>query len=178
MIMKNIITVALLICISNILIAQETNNLNFPGDYFGVYTGTLNISSERGIQKIPMEFHLNTTDSIGKYKYVLVYGENEKRQERNYFLIEKDAEKGNYIIDEDNGILLNAKVLDNKLYCLFEVEQSLLTTFITFEKDQLLFEIVYSNTSKKGLSGSENDSIPLVTSYPLHVIQKATLLKQ
>jgi len=125
-----------------------------------------------------MEFHLNKTDSIGKYNYVLVYGENEKRQERKYYLIEKDAEKGNYVVDEDNGIFIDAKVLENKLYCLFEVEQSLLTTFITFEKNHLLFEIVYSNTSKKEESGGQNDSIPKVTSYPLHVIQKAKLLKQ
>ena len=176
--MKNILTLVLLISISNIAIAQETNGINFPTDYFGIYIGTLAITSERGNQEIPMEFHLNKTDSIGKYQYVLVYGENEKRQERNYFLVEKDAEKGNYIVDEDNGILLNAKVLENKLYCLFEVEQSLLTTFITFEKDHLLFEIVYSNTSKKEMSGGQNDSIPKVTSYPLHVIQKAKLIKQ
>ena len=119
--MKNIITIVLFICISKIAIAQETNDINFPEDFFGIYTGTLNITSERGSQQIPMEFHLNKTDSIGKYKYVLVYGENEKRQERNYFLIEKDAEKGNYVVDEDNGIVLNAKVLENKLYCLHKV---------------------------------------------------------
>jgi len=176
--MKKIITIVLFICISKIAIAQETNGINFPENYFGVYTGSLNISSERGNQQIPMEFHLNKTDTIGTYKYVLVYGENEKRQERNYFLIEKDAEKGNYVVDEDNGILLNAKVLENKLYCIFEVEQSLLTTFITFEEDHLLFEIVYSNTSKKEMSGGQNDSIPAVISYPLHVIQKAKLIKQ
>lgn len=176
--MKKIITLVLFLCISAISFSQDSKSIQFPDDYFGEYQGTLNITSKRGIQKIPMEFHLSKTDSIGKYNYILVYGEGEKKQVRNYFLLEKDAEKGNYMIDEDNGIFINAKVVENKLFCLFEVEQSLLTTFITFEKDHLLFEIVYSNTEKKELSGGQNDSIPKVTSYPPLVIQKAKLIKQ
>lgn len=48
--MKNFISILLLVCISNIAIAQETNTINFPEDYYGVYMGTLNISFERGSQ--------------------------------------------------------------------------------------------------------------------------------
>ncbi len=175
--MKNIITFVLFLCISLISLAQDSKSIQFPEDYFGKYQGTLNITSKRGIQKIPMEFHLSKTDSIEHTACLRPIGEGEKKQVRNYFLVEKDAENGNFMIDEDNGIFINAKVVENKLFCLFEVEQSLLTTFITFEKDHLLFEIVYSNTEKKELSGGQNDSIPKVTSYPPLVIQKAKLLK-
>lgn len=176
--MQKMLSLLVFFLFSNIIIAQEKSPINFPENYLGKYIGTLDIFSEKGKTEYPMEFHLLATDSVGKYKYTLVYGDGENRQERPYTLIEKDKQKGNYVLDENNGITLDAKVNENKMYFLFEVMDSLLTTFITFEKDHLIFEIVVTNTKKKNVSGGQNDSIPKVSSYPIHVVQKARLIKQ
>jgi hypothetical protein len=61
---------------------------------------------------------------------------------------------------------------------LFEVGGSLLTTFITFEKDHMIFEIVYSDTSKKNISGGTSEEIPEVISYSISVVKRTVLYKQ
>ena len=157
---------------------QEAKNESFPTDYLGIYKGDLKIVNTSGTQTIPMEFHLKATDSIGKYVYTLVYGEGEKRQERLYHLIEKDAAKGNYVVDENNGILLDAKLVDNTLYSMFEVQGSLLTTTERFYERYMIFEITVSNTRQKQITGNSGEEIPEVIVYPITVEQKARLLKQ
>ncbi len=158
--------------------SQKLDTLAFPDAYFGIYKGKLNISSEKGGQQIPMEFHLLATDSADVYDYIIVYDIGEIRQERPYTLIEKDAQKGNYILDENNGIILDAKVYQNRIYFLFEVMNSLLTTFITFEENHLVFEIVATNTENKKTSGGQSNEIPQVISYPINIVQRAVLYKQ
>ncbi len=157
---------------------QEDNSTIFPQSYFGSYIGDLIINTNKGVQNYPMEFHIRPTDSSGVYDYVIVYGKGEQRQERNYTLKEKDVEKGVYTLDENNGILLDCKVIGNKIYFLFEVLDSLLTTFITFNDKDLIFEIVATNTAQKMVSGGQDEDTPEVFSYPINVVQKAVLLKQ
>ncbi|MDC8003136.1 hypothetical protein POV27_03685 [Aureisphaera galaxeae] len=167
----------LFLLLNGILVqAQET--LQFPNDYLGIYTGTLHIDAERGKQDIPMEFHLTETDSTGVYNYILVYGAGDKRQERNYTLIEKDPKKGIYAVDENNGIILDDKVIDNRMYALFEVGGNLLTTFITFEKDHMVFEIVFAPKDRKNVTYAEGEEQTEVISYPITTVQRAVLQKQ
>ncbi len=159
-------------------IAQDDNTSSFPDAYFGIYSGELVIHSEKGIKYYPMEFHLLPTDSIGAYNYMIVYGKDENRQERKYTLKEIDKSKGNYMLDENNGILLDCKVIGNKMYFLFEVMDSFLTTFVTFNSDHLIFEIVVTNPKTKKTSGGTDEDTPEVFSYPISVVQKAVLNKQ
>ncbi|MEM7086842.1 MAG: hypothetical protein AAF489_11705 [Bacteroidota bacterium] len=167
----------LFIC-STPLFSQRDTSINFPDDYFGTYIGTLEISSKNGHQTYPMEFHLKPTDSPGKYEYKLVYGAGDARQERPYHLIAKDTATGSYIVDENNGIILHDKVIDNRMYALFEVGGNLLTTFITFEKDHMVFEIAVTNTSEKQHSYADNGEKTEVISYPISTVQRAVLQKQ
>ncbi len=157
---------------------QDAESTGFPQKYLGAYIGELTIYSNKGQQKIPMELHLTTTDSIGIYNYTLVYGEKYNRQERPYTLKTVNNKTGDYTLDENNGIVLDCKLVENKMFFLFEVMDNLLTTFITFEKEYLLFEIVVTQTLQRKESGGQNDSIPKVYSYPISVVQKAILNKQ
>jgi hypothetical protein len=159
-------------------ISAQEEIIKFPHDFFGNYTGTLMMYNDKGITEHPMEFHLQPTNIPTQYTYTLIYGNGEQRQERLYTLKEKDVQKGIYVVDENNGILLENRVVKNKLYTLFEVNGSLLTTFITFENDHLLFEIVFVDTKKKQKSGGTQEEIPEVFSYPIQVVQQAMLLKQ
>ena len=166
-----------IIFLSNISIAQENSDNKFPNSYFGKYKGDLIISTDNGQQQIPMEFHLLATDSIGKFVYTIIYGTDKKQQIRAYTLYEKDKKTGNYLLDEHNGILLNAKVVENRIYFLFEVMGSLLTTFITFDKEHLVFEVVATQTKDKVRSGGLSEDIPEVISYPASIVQRGVLMK-
>lgn len=158
--------------------AQNEESVAFPDDYLGVYTGILDIKSARGTQEVAMEFHLNATDSIGTYEYVLVYGEGDARQQRNYTLRTLNKEKGEYIVDENNGIILDDKVVGNRMYSLFEVQGTILTTFITFESDHMVFEIVATNRKDSRTTYAENEDKTEVISYPISTVQRAVLKKQ
>ena len=165
------------LALSPLVLAQD-KQIQFPQDYLGKYEGTLHINSERGNQNIPMEFHLLATDSVGKYRYTLIYGAGERKQERAYTLIEKNKEKGEFVVDENNGIVLDDKVIENRMYALFEVNGTLLTTFITFHADHLIFEIIAAPIAQKRLSYSENEPKTEVISYPVAAVQRAVLQKQ
>jgi hypothetical protein len=69
-------------------------------------------------------------------------------------------------------------VLDARMYSVFEVQGTLLTTFITFEADRLIFEITAMQLADKKLSGGQEEAIPSVSSYPVNTIQRAVLFKQ
>ena len=160
------------------LAISQDKSIDFPDDYFGIYKGDLHISSEKGDQNIPMEFHLLATDSVATYAYTLVYGEGEAKQIRSYNLIEKNKEKGTYVVDENNGIFLEIRVVDNKMYTLFEVQENLLTTFITFESGYLDFEIIFAPTTKQTTTYAEDEKKTEVISYPITTLQRARLQKQ
>lgn len=150
----------------------------FPEAYFGSYKGDLLIKGAQIERTISMEFHMKATDSIGKYQYQLVYIVDGKRQERNYNLITKDALKGEYTIDENNGIILSARQFDNRLYSFFEVQGSLIFTLEEFYDNYMIFEVIASNKKEKVESvGAEEDN-PEVFAYPVTVSQRAKLIKQ
>lgn len=157
---------------------QESNNESFPESYYGIYKGELQIYGGNVAKTFPMEFHLLPSDSTGVYKYMLVYGSGDVAEYRKYTLIEKDKEHGIYLLDELNGIQLDCRVVNNKMYFLFQVNDSLLTTFVTFEKEHLYFEIIATDMKNKNISGGQDEETPEVFSYPIGVVQKAMLIKQ
>lgn len=157
---------------------KDSKTLSFPESYFGIYKGDLHITSQNGTTSIPMEFHLLPIEGEKeKFQYTIVYIANTTRQERQYTLITKDAEKGVYTIDENNGILLDAKVWTNKLYSMFEVQGSLLTTQLTFEADHMIFEITFSRKEAVNKSGTTDEKPIEVLSYPISTVQKGVLKK-
>lgn len=180
--MKTIVLFFNLFCLSLSVHAQKPQTMakisNFPDAYLGIYKGDLTISSVRGQQVIPMEFHLTATDSANTYNYTLVYGAGEQRQERLYTLIAKNAAKGDYVVDENNGIILKAKLVDNTLYSVFEVAGNLLTTTERFYKDAMDFEITFMPTAQKETTGEDKEGSAIVHTYPITTVQKAHLKKQ
>lgn len=168
----------LLLTLANFSTNAQTDSLQFPRDFYGIYKGDLQIVNARGRQTIQMEFHLKKTDSIGKYQYMLVYIMNGERQECKYNLLEKDVSKGEYIVDENNGILLDAKLIDNTIYSMFEVQDNILTTTERFYKDAMDFEITVTNKTEKVLTGTKGEDATEVVSFPIFAIQKAHLIKQ
>ncbi|CAM4068811.1 MULTISPECIES: hypothetical protein [Flavobacterium] len=159
-------------------IAFTQNKTTFPNDFFGKYKGKLNIHNAKGSQIIDMELHLLPTDSVGKYIYTIIYKSEKIDQERKYTLIEKDNAKGSFVIDENNGIILNAFVADNTLYSIFEVQGSLLTTTEHFKDNYVDFEIMYTQKDKVKKTGKNTEEVPEVLSFPVMSVQKARLFKE
>ena len=103
---------------------------------------------------------------------------NGNRQERKYNLLEKNIDKGEYIVDENNGILLDAKLIDNTIFSMFEVQGNILTTTERFYEDSMDFEITFASKTNQNKSGSIGEDATEVISYPISVLQKAHLIKE
>ncbi len=171
--MKKFSHLFIAIFISTISYSQE-KKFSFPEDAIGKYSGTLLIDSPRGQQEISMEFHLNKTDSVHRFEYKLIYA----GQLRNYTLVIKDKEKGICEVDENNGIVLPSRFSGNTLFSFFEVQGNFLSSRFEFQKDSLVFEILFSSTKNKTTTGGTSEQIPKVFGYPISTIQKAILKKE
>ena len=171
--MKKIFLSFLFLGVVNLSFTQE-NTIKFPNNVLGVYKGDLKINNSKGSQIIPMEFHIKKTDSLHKFDYIIIYNNSP----RNYTLVVKDKEKGIFEIDENNGIILPAKLSDNTLYSFFEVQGNFLSSRLNFTSNSLNFEILFTATKNKIKTGGTSKEIPLVYGFPISTVQKATLLKQ
>jgi len=165
----------LLICfiLSLNLAFSQGETTSFPENALGTYKGVLHIDSPRGKQEIEMEFHMQKTDSLNRFDYTLIYS----GQARKYTLVVKDKATGSFEVDENNGIILPAKFANNTLYSFFEVQGSLLSSRMSFSKDKLDFEILFTATKNKTSTGGTSKEIPEVIGYPITVVQKAVLKK-
>ena len=141
--------------------------------WLGIWKGNLVIHSPEGKkQEIPMQLHILSTDTIGRYAWTIIYD----KSPRNYTLIAKDAGKGLYVIDENNGIILENQLFANTFFSSFEVMDNLLTCSYRLEGEKIVFEIFSMNKKKALKTGNIPDKeIPEVTAYPSQVMQRAIL---
>lgn len=168
--------IALLILLfSGISTAQTTDNTSIPEDFFGSYKGTLEITGANA-QSVAMEFHLKQTDSVGVFEYTLIYGEGPQKDERLYTLKEKGPNM--FVLDENNGILLDVVLAGRSFHSFFEVQGSLLHTILTFENDQMIWKAIFGSTGAKRISESDPPESVEVFSYPIKGVQEAILNKQ
>lgn len=151
----------------------------FPQNWYGKWKGTIVIYNNKGkAQEIPMEIHVEPTDSTHRHQMALVYGEGEKQDIRPYELIAIDAANGHYKTDEKNTIYLDDYYFEGVLYARFEVMGNLLLTRIEKRNDKLYFEVISGKLKPIATTGddAEND-IPPVNSYKITVSQRAELTK-
>ena len=154
------------------LLSQEKTE-QFPEDFLGIYKGTLLIDSPKGKQKITMEFHLKATKNKDRFDYVLIY----EGKPRNYTLVKKNMDKGQFELYENNGIILPTKYVNRTLFSFFEVQGNILSSRLSFTKQGMDFEILFNKTDNKIKTGKGTDEIPFVFAYPITTVQQAHLNK-
>ncbi len=161
---------------------DDQNALIFPEDWLGYWEGELSIYNQKGLsQKIPMALDHKSTDTLGTYGWAIIYGEDVEAGRRDYYLKEIDKDKGHYVTDEKNGILLDAFLLNNRLSSTFEVEGTLITSSYIREGDNMIFEIYVGDTNNPKVTGDTldiDDEIPVVNSFLSTGYHKAILRKK
>jgi len=144
----------------------------------GIYTGVLHSENLKGSKvSYHMELHIKPLNS-GTHEWIIVYGEDSLRQERNYQLIHKEG--NSFVLDEQNSILIPMSLHNNSLHSVFEVQGNLLHAIYTLKKDTIIFTLI--SAGKKEESGGEKDEnnqeIPVVTTYTTSAFQTAELKRQ
>ena len=165
------------------LAVSEQKEGAFPASWTGNWKGTLNIYSVKGLsQSIPMEVEIVKIDtSQNRYTWALIYGEDKVKGRRAYELVIKDPAKGLYVNDEKNTIAMESYLIAGKLYCYFSVEGNFLTSIMEKQNDNtMLFEITSGSDTPVSSTGNQifqGDTIPVVKTFPIRVVQKAILKK-
>lgn len=154
--------------------------VKFPEDWQGRYYGQAQIVSTKGVaMEVPMELHIEPTDTAGRYKWVIVYGEGEKRQVRDYRLVTVDAAKGTYVVDEGDGIQLHSFLIGNHLYSRFAVMGTdLLSDYERIDERRIDFTIITSTSDSLTRSGGTSPDVPPVLDYQIRNIQHGLLVKK
>jgi hypothetical protein len=147
--------------------------------WLGIWKGELKIHSYSDTDirhTLPMELHISKTDSQRVWNWRIIYRDSTK-DDRKYLLRIDDYNKGKYIIDETDGILLEANLFGNKLISRFEVMNSLLEITYTLDGDKILFEVSSSNLKPTSVTQSQAEQVE-VKSYEITSYQTAILYKQ
>lgn len=155
----------------------------FPAAWAGMWEGTLEIYNAKGLaQTLPMELHILPIEDSDKYTWKIIYGEDKEAGARPYIIQAINAQYGHYQVDEQNTILLDSYFLGGKLFERFEVMGSLLLTTTELRNpDLLVWEIISGPLDPLAVTGDsvvEGDTIPPVSSYRIHVLQRALLTRK
>lgn len=163
--MKSIL-ISLCLCIAQLAIGQH----DFVSQCEGVWTGTMNIYAQG--EKVPngpnVTFTVKTVIKDSSWTWRTDYDSKKYgRMSKDYTLKVKDASKGHYLLDEGDGISLDYQVSGSKMYAVFEVEGTVLSSTYELRKDQLIFE-VYSSPKSRDTTQ--------VLSHRVQNVQRVTLL--
>lgn len=158
---------------------SKNNKIDFPYDIIGFWKGELEIfKADAQVQKIPMSMLIEEANELDTYVWQLIYNEGENEDKRTYALLTYDQVKGHYLIDEDNGIVLDAFLFENKLVSTFSVQESLLTVIYTFLPEDIIFEVFAGPQKAINRTGDikvGEATIPPVDSYKTAAFQRGTL---
>ncbi|MFK7807177.1 MAG: hypothetical protein AB8F74_05170 [Saprospiraceae bacterium] len=155
--------------------------LPFPESWVGIWTGVLHIWKGNEIaQSIPMKTRIGLTDKKDEYHWVTTFGDKAET-EKPYLLKVIDSKKGHYVIDEQNSIIIESYLFDNKLVSLYSVMGNMIQA--TFEKrgEELIFEILAGKEEPISITGGTKvgeEEIPKVKTLPFNVMQRAVLTKE
>jgi hypothetical protein len=162
----------------------------FPDAWQGIWKAQAEARGadpERAPMTFTMELHVGpleaglAADPKPRRTWTIIYDGKQGRQERKYHLVDRDAGKGLYEIDEQNSIVLPATLVGESLVCPFEIDGSMLVTTYRFDAagegpddDRIIFEIVTFPTAKPENTGGK-DGVPEVKGYVAASVQRAVL---
>lgn len=160
----------------------RSEGVGFPYGWVGIWKGELNIYAAEGLkQVIPMQLHILPSDTTGQYSWTIIYGPDTPDNRRSYVLKTLDQEKGHYLIDERNSILLDTYFFNDKLFSRFSVMNNLLLSSYEIRNGQLVFEIISGSLTPARRTGDavvEGEEIPVVEAFPVGVMQRAILVRE
>ncbi len=151
---------------------------DFPGKWLGRWKGELSwfAGNSSEARKVNMELHIRPTDSTHRYSWQIMYG-SAAEDNRPYLLIAKDAAKGHWVIDENNGIVLDQYWVANKFSGAFTVQNSTIVNSYWLEGDELHVEFYSISAKPVAVTGKGTEDSPSVSSFQVKSYQKAVLLR-
>ena len=162
-------------CISFLATSQSTT---FPESWVGNWKGELEWykTGKAEPQKVNMELRIQPTDITGTFTWQIIYG-SATEDNRPYTLIAKDSNKTHWVIDENNGIVLDQYRIGNKFCGAFTVMGNTIVNNYWMENGKLMIEFYSIGAKPIATTGKGTEESPSVNSYKVGSYQKAVLLR-
>ena len=172
--------ILILSCFVSMVVSSQSKS--FPGSWVGNWKGELNWykTGTAEPKKINMELRIqsiHTPDSPDAWTWRIIYG-SETEDNRPYKLIQKDTTGIHWVIDENNGIVLDQYWVGNKFSGAFTVQNSTIINSYWMEKNKLIVEFFNISARPVATSGKGTEDSPKVDSYKMGSYQKAILTRQ
>lgn len=155
----------------------------FPTTWEGRWEGVLRIEFP-GVRPrlVPMAIEILPIDST-HWHWTLIYDVKGQEDRRAYTLEPVHVRQGHWQIDENNGIVLGARLFGHHLFTQFEVEGQMLMARYSLEGDSLRFEITSASLEPHATGGPTGEdpqieAIPEVKWYEVGVFQQAILRRK
>ena len=90
----------------------------FPADWLGTWQGEVMITrpGEVALPLVQMTRIFEPTEDPVVFRWTTIYSGSQGEQTREYLLRVVDGERGQYAIDEQNGIVLSSQFVGDTLY--------------------------------------------------------------
>jgi len=143
---------------------------------FSPFIGQWRGDCQNGEQQFEMELLVEKENSL-KYSWIIIYYLEGSAQKRAYTLLIDKKLGGQFIIDENNGLLLQGKLVDNIMYQLFHLKSGPII-IPRYEAGESFIKVEMPTYDRRNpQSSTTTDLQNTVYSYEFTGIQKCLLLK-
>ena len=150
-----------------------------PQGWAGTWAGDCVLTPPQGgIERFSASLTIGPTGDPDRLRWMLVY-ETGRRDVRQYELVTVDAAAGRYVVDEKNGLKLEAGFADGVLYAPFTIGQALIVASYRVGADGMMHADMPS-FSKEASAPTCLEASPetCTRSFALQSAQHCTLKKQ
>ena len=165
----------MLIALALALVPMDTPaSAGLPAEWHGRWTGTLTITPVDGkVQETPMEMTIEPIKDSKNVRWQIIYGEGKKAPVRDYEL-QPQVRANHFLIDEKNGILIDAWLTGGVLHSQFEVGDSLIAVRYERTGDVLRFSLTATGTKQpreSKLTGKDDFNVKAYKVQSFHVAE-------
>jgi len=131
--------------------------------------GTADLVASLGI---PVTYVTKLADDGSRYSWVVTYGpKSDAEQRRAYEIAAVDAAHGHYVIDEKNGLKIDAWLVANQIFAPFEIEGSLIAAKYIRMNGGIVMELPSFATDKRRRTCLESNRNTCAHSYRMTGVQ-------
>ena len=172
--MKSLLTAIL--CFTVFAVKAQQKN-KFPANFIGNWKGSLQwMVAGKPTQTFTMQLRIQKTDTANQYSWQIIYGDDNK-DNRPYILKAIDTAKGHWVVDENNGIILDSYIHGNCLHGAFTVQGNTIVDNYCVAGNVMQVEFFSIKLADKKQSGKGTDETPFVDSYKVGSYQTGILSK-
>lgn len=133
-----------LITALTLLLVTSLQAQTFPDDWIGNYAGNMIIGSlGRPNDTIPVEFEFKTLEEDSVWSYAMTYhSERFGTVIKDYKIVaERIGSTQRFVLDENNGIVMELSLMDGTFYGMYEVMDQLFISTMRKTEDGIYFDL-------------------------------------